>query len=126
MRQGFEPPSRSPPKAGAVKSLFRAAGKAINRLAENEDAPKQRRRKGETGGQFRIVARRFGRRLINLQQSFRRRAGIAGRFIIIPPHIAAVATANDTLRIAAGDDFDNGFTLDECNNSKNTAIPPRI
>jgi hypothetical protein len=106
---------RAPPRmsGGAIKSLFRAAVKAVLRRAEPAPQPKQRRRKGETEGEFRRLARRWSRRT-DMRQEFRARASITSRFLAIPADVFAMATAHlaDTLNSLTDDIGDDAENLD--------------
>jgi MobA/MobL family len=104
---------RGPPQTlgGAIKSVFRAAVKSVLRRAETTTQPKQRKRKGETGGEFRRLARNVSRRF-DVRRSFRARASITSRFLAIPAEVYAMATAylSDTLNSLTddiGDDAEN-------------------
>jgi hypothetical protein len=77
---------------GAIKGLFREAVKAITRQAKDE-APAPRRRRGETEGEFRKLARNLSRHYHDMRQDFRQRASITSRFLTIPADAYAFATA---------------------------------
>jgi hypothetical protein len=70
-----QPASSAP---GAIKKLFRQAAKAVAREDEDSQKSRQRRRRGETEGQFRQLTRRIMRRF-NLRPEFRNAASKAGR-----------------------------------------------
>lgn len=104
---------RAPPQSlgGAIRSVFRAAVKSVLRRAEPAPPPKQCKRKGETGGEFRRLARNVSRRF-DVRRSFRARASITSRFLAIPADVFAMATAHlaDTLNSLSddiGDDAEN-------------------
>ena len=69
--------------------------KAITR-SDDEDEPAQRRRRGETEGEFRRFARYMWRRF-DARRSFRLRAAIASRFAPIEPEVHATAYLVTTL-----------------------------
>jgi hypothetical protein len=109
---------------GAIKSLFRAAVKAVLRRIESTPQPKQRRRKGETEGEFRRLARRCSRRT-DMRQQFKQRASITSRFLAIPADVFAMATAHlaDTL-ISLADEF--GDDCAENNNAISECFPEAV
>jgi hypothetical protein len=94
---------------GAVKALFKDAVKAL--LRPDEDAPEQEphRRRGETEGEFKRLARYLWRRF-NARQGFRLRAAIARRYAPIEPQAHAVAAdyLTDTLDMLTQLDCGNG------------------
>jgi hypothetical protein len=85
---GLQHPNLS--RAGTVRDLFRKTARALRRP---DDSPKsrQRRRRGETDGQFRQLMRRLMRRL-DLRPQFRHAASRTGRRSSNPP------TSAQTLR----------------------------
>jgi hypothetical protein len=66
------------PAPGAIKKLFRQAAKAVAGDDKHISKSRQRRRRGETEGQFRHLMRRILRRL-NLRPQFKNAASKAGR-----------------------------------------------
>jgi hypothetical protein len=63
---------------GIIKSLFRLAAKAAAARDEDEPKSRQRRKRGETEGQFRRFVRRILRRS-DLRPQFRQEAAKTGR-----------------------------------------------
>ena len=63
---------------GAIRKLFRQAAKALAREEEDTSKSRQRRRRGQTEGQFRQLMRRIMRRH-HLGPQFRNAAFKAGR-----------------------------------------------
>jgi hypothetical protein len=101
---------------GAVKNLFRAAVKALTQRDDEEPQSQPRRRKGETEGEFRKLARKVSRRF-DVRQHFKGRAAITSRYLSIPPEAYANATAYlagtldmlNQLNDAAGSDLGESF-----------------
>ena len=77
----------------AIKGLFREAVKAVTRHAEDEKPAPQRRRRGETEGEFRKLARNLSRHYHDMRADFRQRAAITSYFLTIPMEAYAAATA---------------------------------
>jgi MobA/MobL family protein len=93
LRSADEPPApRAVSIIGTIKGLFRAAAKAITR--ENEPRPQPvKRRRGETEGEFRKLARNLSRHYHDMRADFRQRAAITSYFLAIPLEAYAAATA---------------------------------
>jgi MobA/MobL family len=102
-----------------LKGLFREAVRAITRQAEDEPPAPQRRRRGETEGEFRKLARNLSRRYHDMRADFRQRAAITSYFLTIPMEAYAAATAylSGTLdqlnqlsgEIDSGDDYGENY-----------------
>jgi hypothetical protein len=79
--------SKNRPILGAIKGLFRDAVKALTRH-EDEERPDPRRRRGETEGDFRKLARKIARRF-DARKQFRKvaknRAHRRVRTLILSP-----------------------------------------
>jgi hypothetical protein len=100
--------------AGAIKGLFRTATKAVTGRVDDEP-PVTRRRKGETEGEFQVMARRIARRF-DPQRAFRgaiRRIGHR-RGIQVPPEIAGEGAAFTSLSnpLSVMDPFGDGMGSD--------------
>jgi hypothetical protein len=67
-----------PAPRGVIKALFRLAAKAAAARDEDEPKSRQRRKRGETEGQFRQLVRRIIRR-VHLRPQFIKAAAKAGR-----------------------------------------------
>jgi hypothetical protein len=90
----------------------------------------RRRRSGNTGGEFRKLARKLSRRFADMRQDFKARAAITGRGITIDPQAyeRAALFLSDTFGqlnqlnndAECSSDFDDGH-----NNSENN-ISPRL
>jgi hypothetical protein len=114
---------------GAIKGLFREAVKAITRQAKDE-APAPRRRRGETEGDFRKLARKLSRHYHDMRQDFRQRASITSRFLTIPADAYAFATAYlsstfDQLN-QLNDEIDLGDEYGENLDANSQRISPRL
>ena len=85
-----------------------------------------RRRGGNTGGEFRKLARKFSRRFADMRQDFKARAAITGRGIRIDPAAYKRATGylSDTLDQLNQLNNDGSFA-ESYDNSQNN-ISPRL
>lgn len=114
--------ARAPPiNRQGLAPLFRRLGRALTvRVGKVMPA---RRRGGNTGGAFCLLARRFSRRFVDMRQDFKARAVITGRGIRIDPQACerAFLFLSDTfdqlnqLNNDTGSDssFDEGFDNNE-------------
>jgi MobA/MobL family protein len=89
------PATRAGRILGAITGMFREAVKAITKRDDHKAPKPQRRRRGETEGEFRKLARNLSRHYHDMRADFRQRASITSRFLTIP--LEAYARAGDYL-----------------------------
>jgi hypothetical protein len=91
--------------------MFRDAIKAITRPADEEPEQKTKRRRGDTEGEFKRLAR-YLRRRVDARRSFRSRAAIASRFVPLDPEAHAVAAEYLTTTLDMLNQLDDGAGID--------------
>jgi hypothetical protein len=107
--------------SAAIKALFRGVGKVLTRHAEDEPQP-ARRRRGETEGDFRKLAKVIARRFdaLKLRQRFRKRskwlAGRRRRTLRLPPEAWGPPDAHLTNTLDLVRQWNDGAGIDHCGN----------